>query len=279
MERGSSKRLSAGAAVASLLFAAASCWAQPPGFGGRGGPPPSARDSAQVDLTGYWVALVTEDWLWRMITAPRGDATSVPLNGQGQQAAGRWDPAQDVASGKACRPFGAAGLMRMPLRLHISWEDENTLKIETDAGQQTRLFRFDDAIGSAERSWQGVTTAEWTRPVGGFDLRAAISGRAGPPPSGPPMGSLKAVTTNLRAGYLRKNGLPYSENTELTEYFSRVSGFGNDYLTVLTIVHDPMYLSQDFVTSSHFKREPDDRNWNPTPCRTAPPLAAGEAGR
>jgi hypothetical protein len=91
------------------------------------------------------------------------------------------------------------------------------------------------------------------------------------------MGSLKAVTTNLRAGYLRKNGLPYSEDAELTEYFSRVSGFGNDYLTVLSIVHDPMYLSQDFVTSSHFKREPDDGNWNPTPCRTAPPMAAGEA--
>jgi hypothetical protein len=269
----------AGFAIASLLLAAASALAQPPGFGGRGGPPPSARESAQVDLTGYWVALVTEDWLWRMITAPRGDATSVPLNFQGQQAAGQWDPESDAAAGEACRPFGAAGLMRMPLRLHITWEDDNTLKIETDAGQQTRLLRFGDAAGPAEPSWQGVTMAEWTTPVGGFDLRAVISGRAGPPPSGPPMGSLKAVTTNLRAGYLRKNGLPYSEDAELTEYFSRVSGFGNDYLTVLSIVHDPMYLSQDFVTSSHFKREPDDGNWNPTPCRIAPPMAAGEAGQ
>jgi hypothetical protein len=279
MQWRSSKCLPAGVAVFALLFAAASCWAQPPGFGGRGGPPPSARESAQVDLTGYWVALVTEDWLWRMITAPRGDATSVPLNFQGQQAAGRWDPAQDSASGEACRPFGAAGLMRMPLRLRIGWEDDNTLKIETDAGQQTRLLRFGDAVGTREASWQGETTAEWTTPVGGFDLRAVISGRTGPPPSGPQMGSLKAVTTNLRAGYLRKNGLPYSENTLLTEYFSRVSGFGNDYLTVLSIVHDPMYLSQDFVTSSHFKREPDDSNWAPTPCQTAPPLATGEAGR
>jgi hypothetical protein len=271
-----------GWAIASLLAAAASL-AQPPGFGGRGGfggPPPSARESAQVDLTGYWVALVTEDWLWRMITAPRGDATSVPLNFQGQQAAGQWDPERDAANGEACRPYGAAGLMRMPLRLHISWADDNTLEIETDAGEQTRLLRFGDAgPAPAEHSWQGVTSAEWTRPVGGFDLRAAISGRATPPPSGPPMGSLKAVTTNLRAGYLRKNGLPYSENTELTEYFSRISGFGSDYLTVLSIVHDPMYLNQDFVTSSHFKREPDGSNFDPTPCRTAPPLASTVAGR
>jgi hypothetical protein len=82
------------------------------------------------------------------------------------------------------------------------------------------------------------------------------------------------VTTNLRAGYLRKNGLPYSENAELTEYFSRVSAFGSDYLTVLTIVHDPTYLGGDFITSSHFKREADNAKWNPTPCRTAAPLTS-----
>ena len=266
------------AGVMVLLFTATVVQAQPPGPGGFGGPPASARESAQVDLTGFWVAMVTEDWLWRMITAPRGDATSVPLNFQGQQVAGAWDPEADAASGEACRPFGAAGLMRLPLRLRIRWEDDNTLKIETDAGQQTRLLHFIDAVAS-ERSWQGVTNAEWTTPVGGFDLRAVISGRVTQAPSGPPPGSLKAITTNLRAGYLRKNGLPYSENAVLTEYFSRVSGFGNDYLTVLTIVHDPMYLNEDFVTSSHFKREQDDAGWNPTPCQTPPPLAAQESGQ
>jgi hypothetical protein len=265
--------------ILAALFGSAASLAQPPGGvggpGGFGGPPQSARDSAQVDLTGYWVALVTEDWLWRMITAPRGDATSVPLSFPGQQVASQWDPAADAANGEACRPFGAAGLLRMPLRLHISWEDENTLRIETDAGEQTRLLRFGDFEAPSERSWQGFTEAEWTTPVGGFDLRAVISGRTAPPASGPPMGSLKAMTTQLRAGYLRKNGLPYSENAELTEYFSRVAGFGNDYLTVLSIVHDPMYLNEDFVTSSHFKREPDASNWNPSPCETALPLAEG----
>lgn len=257
-----------------LASASAPLWGQ--GVPGRGpAAPRSARDSAQVDLTGSWVALVTEDWLWRMITPPRGDATSVPLNPAGQRVANEWDPARDVANDEACRPFGAAGLMRMPLRLRISWEDENTLKVETDAGQQTRLLHFSGgAPAPAERSWQGVTAAEWTQPPGGgFDLRVILGGGL-PPRSGPPMGSIKAVTTNLRAGYLRKNGLPYSENAELTEYFSRVSGFGNDYLTVLTIVHDPTYLGSDFITSSHFKREADEAHWNPTPCRTATPLAS-----
>ena len=86
-------------------------------------------------------------------------------------------------------------------------------------------------------------------------------------------GALKVVTTQLRAGYLRKNGVPYSENALLTEYFSRVSAVGNDYLTVLTVVHDPAYLVGDFITSSQFKREPDAAKWNPTPCSTAPPRA------
>jgi hypothetical protein len=239
----------------------------------------SARESAQADLTGYWVAMVTEDWLWRMTTAPKGDATSVPLNGEGRQVAGAWDPERDTANGEQCRPFGAAGLMRLPLRLHITWQGDDTLRIDTDAGQQTRLFHFDaDAQAPAERTWQGHSTAAWTRPVGGFDARAALAG--GPPRAtddGPPMGSLKVLTRSLRAGYLRKNGIPYSENTELTEYFSRVSALGNDYLTVLTIVHDPAYLTDDFITSSQFKREPDASKRNPSPCRTAPPRSsAGE---
>lgn len=267
------------AIIVTLLTAGSSnpAVAQPPGFGA---PQLSARESAQADLTGYWVSLVTEDWLWRMITAPPGDATSIPLNPQGQNVAAQWDPNRDVPNEEACRPFGAAGLMRMPLRLHITWADDDTLKIETDAGQQTRLLRF-GAPGTAtsQHSWQGVTRAQWTTPVGGFDLKAVMRGRGIDPPAGPPMGSLKAVTGNLRAGYLRKNGIPYSENAELTEYFSRVSGFGNDYLTVLSIVHDPMYLTQDFVTSSHFKREPDDSGWRPSSCRTAPPLAAAESDR
>ncbi len=267
------------AALSLVLLIASAADAQPGGAPGFAPPQRSAREAAQVDLTGYWVALVTEDWLWRMVTAPRGDVTSVPLNPAGRRVAAEWDPERDAASGEACRPYGAPGLMRMPLRLHITWHDDNTLKIETDAGQQTRLFHFGDATPPAEKSWQGFTTAEWTRPVGGFDMRALMGGGPRQPANDPPKGSLKAVTTHLRAGYLRKNGVPYSENATLTEYFSRVSAFGNDYLTVLSIVHDPMYLNGDFVTSSHFKREPDGSNFNPSPCRTAPPLAEAGSSR
>jgi hypothetical protein len=264
------------AAVLALTCVGGLALAQPGPPGRPPAPPKSPRESAQVDLTGYWVALVTEDWAWRMITAPKGDATSVPLNPAGRRVAAEWDPERDAANGEACRPFGAAALMRMPLRLHVTWQDDTTLKIETDAGQQTRLFHFTaNAPASAERSWQGFSTAEWTHPIGGFNPLAAIAaGRAAPTQAAaPPKGALKVVTTQLRAGYLRKNGVPYSENALLTEYFSRVSAVGNDYLTVLTVVHDPAYLVGDFITSSQFKREPDAAKWNPTPCSTAPPRA------
>jgi len=277
-------------AVAVLALASFGCvaLAQPGPPGRPPAPPKSPRESAQVDLTGYWVALVTEDWAWRMITAPKGDATSVPLNPAGRRVAAEWDPARDAASGEACRPFGAAALMRMPLRLHVTWPNDDTLKIETDAGQQTRLFHFapsaaanpaPQAPANTERSWQGFSTGEWTRPIGGFNPLAAIAAGAAVPTqsAAPPKGALKVVTSNLRAGYLRKNGIPYSENALLTEYFSRLSADGNDYLTVLTVVHDPAYLVGDFITSSQFKREPDAAKWNPTPCGTAPPRATAGA--
>ena|SRR5689334_1678798 len=84
--------------------------------------------------------------------------------------------------------------------------------------------------------------------------------------SPPPTGTLKVVTTNLRAGDLRKNGVPYSEVTTVTQYFDRFSAYGSEWLTVLTAVDDPKYLTQQFLTSTHFKREVDGSKWDPRPC-------------
>jgi len=262
--------------------------AQPPG-------PPAARSpraAAQVDLTGNWVAQITEDWRWRMITPPKGDYASVPLNPLGRQVADGWDPAADAAAGEACRAFGAGGIMRLPTRLKIAWADENTLRLETDLGNQVRTLHFDRAVrADTVPSWQGHSVAEWlgvpppANPFGGLvapsqEAGAARAGRpaAGPPGGGaaraepgPTRGSLKVVTTNLRPGYLRKNGVPYSERAVVTEYFDRFAMFGNDYLQVVTAIADPTYLTTPFVVSNQFKREPDDSKWNPTPCATDAP--------
>ena len=254
--------------------------------------PPTGRSAAQADLTGYWVAQVTEDWRWRMMTPPKGDFMGVPLNAAGRKVGGAWDLARDKASGDLCKAFGAAGLMRHPMRIQITWSDDNTLKLDTDAGRQTRLFHFDRARrADAQRSLQGHSAAQWTRPVPpargggpgavptgratgpGAAPAAAPEGRAGraAAPPAPPPGGLKVVTTNLLAGYLRKNGVPYSENAVVTEYYDRVSMFGSDYLQLVTVVTDPTYLDRPFVVSNHFKREPDGSKWNPTPCAVDPP--------
>src|SRR5688572_6197089 len=183
--------------------------------------PRSARELAQVDLTGNWVAVITEEWQFRMITPPKGVYASVPLNPEGRKVTEAWDLAKDQAAGEHCKPFGAPALMRLPLRLRVVWADDSTLRLETDAGQQARVFNFDRTKQpSTQRSWQGFSVAEWTRP-----LPAAAGARGADASSPPPplRGAMKVVTTTLRPGYLRKNGVPYSERTVLTEYYDRVS--------------------------------------------------------
>jgi len=235
------------------------------GAGAQRGQGPAAprtpREAAPFDLTGTWVSVVTEDWRWRMVVPKKGDYSSVPLNDAGRKAADTWDPSMMTADG--CRPYGAAAIMRVPGRLRISWEGDATLKIETDAGRQTRFLRFDRTQKPAvERSWQGHSASEWDqiRSPGGL----GVSLQTAPARAG----ALKVVTTNLRAGYLRRNGVPYSEEAVVTEYFDRLRAYDSDWLTVLTIVDDPRYLNQPFITSTHFKREADASKWAPTPCDT-----------
>jgi len=239
---------------------------------GRGGPPATAQAAARIDLTGYWVSIVTEDWLWRMITPPKGDVASIPLNPVGVKAAGDWDLSKDNASGAQCKAYGAAALLRIPGRLHITWQDPNTLKIETDAGMQTRLLHFSSAAANTvavaqptRRSLQGYSAAAWeTGAAGGGGGGFATFGAG-------PGGGLKVVTNQLSAGYLRKNGVPYSENAVVTEYFDRHSDFGSEWFTVTTVVEDPQYLTQPFITSTHFRKEPDGSKWAPMACHTDPP--------
>ena len=77
-----------------------------------------------------------------MVTPIKGDFASIPLNTEARSIGNAWDPAKDTAAGEQCKSYGAPAIMRVPGRVHISWADENTLKIETDAGTQTRLFHF-----------------------------------------------------------------------------------------------------------------------------------------
>jgi hypothetical protein len=210
-------------------------------------------------MTGYWVSIVTEDWRWRMFPN-KGDYGGVPLNAEARKIADAWDPAKDEAAGEQCKAYGAPNIMRIPGRLHITWQDDQTLKVDSDAGKQTRLFHF-ASTPSAGADMQGISKAEWelARPGLGF----AIAGDRG----GPPGGSLKVLTTNLRPGYLRRNGIPYSSNVKLTEYYDLVKqSNGDTYLVLTATVEDPTYLTQPLITAVHFKKQADAAGWNPSSC-------------
>jgi len=251
------------AAVASALLLRFSIEAQfgpPP----PAGPPRPARERAPIDLTGYWVSIVTEDWRFRMITPPKGDTEGVPLNAAGQKVAAAWDPDKDIAAGEACKSYGAPAIMRVPGRFHISWQDDNTLKIETDSGTQTRLLRFGAAKPGGVRSLQGDSAAEWVMALGG---RAGRGGEGQPGAAAQRGGSLKATTTHLTPGYLRKNGAPYSANAMVTEYYDLTHEIdGSTWMVVKTIVTDPTYLYRPFVTSTNLRKQPDAAKWNPSAC-------------
>jgi hypothetical protein len=242
---------------------------------------PTPKSAAPIDLTGYWVSLVTEDWRYRMLAAPKGDYYSIPLNDEARRVADRWDAAQDIAEGKQCLSYHAPNINRVPGRLHITWENESTLKVEYDAGRQTRIFPFGamrPLTGPA--TMQGTSLAQWQTPQSTRAYTAKIPAQDPNTPGFPGIvsrdvreqdtrklgGTLKVVTTHILPGYLRNNGVPFGANALLTEYYDIHKRGNEEYLVVTQILEDPQYLDVPFVTSNHFRREPDGAKWNPRPC-------------
>jgi hypothetical protein len=252
--------LMSSAVMAGLLTLSQSALAQRRPPPRPAGPPPPAQKAAPIDLTGYWVTVVTEDWRWRMLTPPHGDYASVPLNPAGRKEADMWTPAEDGS----CKAYYAAGLMRMPTRVHITWADENTLKLESDWGEQTRMFYFKKSdMPQGGPTPQGSSFAVWQRPQiaggGGFGFRA------GPPPPG---GKMYVVTDNMVPGWLRRNGVPYGAKTNMEEWYQVFHDpTGKLWFDVTTKVDDPEFLAAPFITSDDFRQEADASKWAPHPCK------------
>ena len=265
------RRTGIGISIAVLMLTSASARGQSQVAPPRP-PTPAPRELAPIDLTGYWVSVVTEDWRYRMVMPLKGDYGSVPLNAAGRRAADTWTPDQ---AGR-CEAFGAGAVMRAPGHIRITWEDDSTLRIETEAGKQTRRIPLGQTVAAAAAaapSWQGTSVGRWDGPpdvidvlrTGGFDRLDSGMGAAARRMVWTP---LKVVTTNLRAGWLRANGVPYSAQAVVTEHFMRFAvPEAGEWLTVRTVIDDPTYLVQPFMTSTNFKREADGSKWNPKACR------------
>lgn len=250
----------------------------------RGNTPPAApktpREAAPKDLTGYWVSVVTELWRYRMLVPDKNDYQFVPLNPEGRKVADMWDPAKDQASGNECKSYAAPAIMQVPGRVHIYWQDDNTLRMDTDSGTQTRLFHFGGTPPQNDPpTWQGYSVASWqgaenidTRDGQGGPIQDA-NGKLIPGRVMRQADYLKVVTTHLRPGYLQKNGIPFSANAMLEEDFDTFPDpySNNTWLTVTAVITDPQYLIEPLFTHAHFKKLPDNSGWDPTPCRVNEP--------
>ena len=227
---------------------------------------PSAREQAPYDLTGYWTSVITQNWQYRMVVPGPGEYADLPINAKAKQLADAFRASADTAAGKQCEAYGAAALMRLPEHLHIHWQDADVLRVDTDAGMQTRLLHFRPAAADAapEASWQGWSAAKWVLANAG-GAAAGAAGAANAPPVR--YGSLQVITDHLLPGLLRKNGVPYGAETKLTEWWDlRVEPEGDQWLTITSTVVDPQYLQAPLIYDSIFQKLPDDSKWAPAPC-------------
>jgi hypothetical protein len=221
---------------------------------GQTNQPPSAKAAAAFDPTGYWTSVVTQNWRMRMVPPAKGDYLGIPISAAGKKAADEWAIAKDEAAGNQCKAFGAPAIMNLPTHLHITWQDDNTLKLDTDYGTQTRVFHFGNWAASHERSLQGNSTSMWASRRGG---------------SGGPVTAkyLRITTTDLLSGYLRRNGVPYGESTSLLEYVDLFQEPNGGALMVWTaVVNDPVNLEVPYILTSQFKKVANSSAWDPTPC-------------
>jgi hypothetical protein len=217
--------------------------------------PPLAtpRDAAPVDLAGYWVSVVTEDWIERM-------SPDSPPSGTGFRGGTPPAPRPVSNPNEPCRVYGAAGSLRVPGRVQITWLDNSTLEIDLDAGSQRRVLHFDSAgAAPSGKTLQGYSVAAWQ--TGDRGRRGRAGG--GTPATPPAWGSLEVVTTNMSGGYLLSSRSNYTDEAVLTEHFTYHEDFGDAYFTVTAIVDDGGTRN---ITSSTFKKEPSGAMFNRSGC-------------
>ena len=265
--------------AATLLASPALLAQQPSGPPARAAAAPSARTQAPFDPTGYWVSLITQNWRYRMVVPGKGEYADVPINIKAKQLADAWSAGADEAAGKACEAYGAAIIMRNPERLHIAWLDDNTLRVDTDAGMQTRLLHFlPPAVPSPSGQiappprpqsampsiGQGYSVARWI-------LAGVLAGGMAPAlpaqaPNQPRFGSLVVNTDDLLPGLLRKNGIPYSAGARVTEYWDLRQLAARQWISISVQVDDPEYLQTPYIYDAICQKEPDGSRWTPAPC-------------
>jgi hypothetical protein len=204
--------------------------------------------AAQMDLSGEWGQKMHEDGPERGAGPEIGDYTGLPINDRARLQADSWDAAKWTQMEHQCEPHPADYAVRGPGSMRI-WPDLDPLTQQITAWHTTimwmnpqRTIYMDGRPHPTEfapHTWEGFSTGTWIADM------------------------LKVETTHLKEGWLRRNGLPRSEKATMTEYFVR----HGDYLTVVTIVKDPVFLTEPLVRTSNWILNP---GYAPTPQSCVP---------
>ena len=191
----------------------------------------AAAQDRSPDIVGFWDALMHEEYRIRLYGPEPGEIDGLPLNDKGREAALNFDPNEYYKPENQCRNHGGAYVMRGPWAKHFHYEDDDTLAIRIELEAQTRRIYLDGRPPpSDEHTGLGHSVGEWND------------------------GVLTVTTTHMTPYYHRRNGVPYSENAVMHETFVL---HDDGYMTLITKVDDPEFLSEPIVRSVSFKNLPD----------------------
>ncbi len=192
---------------------------------------PDAR--GQADLTGSWAPRYHEDQAERIPGPELGDYLGLPINDAARRWALSWDPSRLTLEEHQCQVHVAPYIYRGPLLLRI-WEEKDpktqelvAIKNYISTYEQTRTIWMDGRPHPpdyAAHTWEGFSTGKWEGDM------------------------LTVTTTHIKQGWIRRNGLPESDRATLSEHFIR----HGSYLTHISIVTDPVYLTEPLVKTQNF---------------------------
>jgi len=202
---------------------------------------------AQIDFSGEWAPRFYEDQPERVAGPELGDYLGLPINDAARERADTWAASIQSTPEWQCRPHSADYIWRGPSQLRITKEvDPVTRQILAFHAEWLRsidnIYYLDGRphpSANSPHTWGGFATAKWD-------------------------GDMLTVTvTHLKEGYVRRNGVPRSDLATVTEHWVR---HGN-WLTVTTVVNDPVYLTEPFVRSTDYELD-EHQLVAPYPCDT-----------
>jgi hypothetical protein len=189
---------------------------------------------ADADLTGYWDNIIQEDFGYRLAGPAVGDYSGLPINDAAKAIADNWDPEDGYKPENQCKMHGAAYIMRSPIRFFLEYEDEVTIsiKIELEMGRERKIY-LDGRPAEGPPTEMGHSVGVWNGDM------------------------LTVTTTNMTEKYIRRNGVPNSEQAVMTEHFIR----HDNYITLISIIEDPVYLTEPLIRSVSYRKRDDEFKW------------------